>query len=49
MAALLAVIPLAHGGTAGAIVEASFALLIVAIALAAWVGSKKDDEEHDGN
>ena len=36
------------GGTAGAIVEASFALLIVAIALAAWVGSKKDDEEHNG-
>jgi hypothetical protein len=34
----------AHGGTAGAIVEASFALLIVALALAAWVGSKRDDE-----
>lgn len=39
---------LAHGGTAGAIVEASFALLVVALALAAWVGSKRDDEEQNG-
>jgi len=38
---------LAHGGTAGAIVEASFALLILALALAAWVGSRRDDEEPD--
>ncbi|HVD25221.1 MAG TPA: hypothetical protein VNB86_04435 [Gaiellaceae bacterium] len=38
---------LAHGGTAGAIVEASFALLIVALALAVWVGSRRDDEEQD--
>jgi hypothetical protein len=37
----------AHGGTAGAIVEASFALLIVALALAAWVGSKRDDDADD--
>jgi hypothetical protein len=45
--ALVEVTPLAHGGTAGAIVEVSFALLIVALALAAWVGSKRDDEEQD--
>jgi hypothetical protein len=35
---------LAHGGVAGAIVEVSIALLIVAIALAAWVGNRKEDE-----
>jgi hypothetical protein len=46
--ALLEVTVLAHGGTAGAIVEASFALLIVALALAVWVGSRRDDEEQDG-
>jgi hypothetical protein len=39
---------LAHGGTAGAIVEASFALLVIAIALAAWVGSRRDDEGENG-
>jgi hypothetical protein len=47
VAALLEVTVLAHGGTAGAIVEASFALLIVALALAVWVGSRRDDEEQD--
>jgi hypothetical protein len=35
---------LAHGGVAGAIVEVSIALLIVAIALAAWVGNRKEDD-----
>jgi hypothetical protein len=35
----------AHGGVAGAIVEASAALLIVAIALAVWIGNRKDGEE----
>jgi hypothetical protein len=35
----------AHGGLGGAIVEASAALLIVAIALAVWVGQRKDGEE----
>ena len=35
---------LAHGGVAGAIVEVSIALLIVAIALAAWVGNRKDEK-----
>jgi hypothetical protein len=35
---------LAHGGVAGAVVEVLFALLIVAIALAAWVGGRRDKE-----
>jgi hypothetical protein len=36
---------MAHGGVGGAIVEASAALLIVAIALAVWVGGRKDSQE----
>jgi hypothetical protein len=36
---------IAHGGVGGAIVEASAALLIVAIALAVWVGGRKDSQE----
>jgi hypothetical protein len=43
MAALVGLI--AHGGVGGAIVEASAALLIVAIALAVWVGGRKDGQE----
>jgi hypothetical protein len=35
---------LAHGGVAGAVVEVAFALMIVAIALAAWVGGRRDKE-----
>jgi hypothetical protein len=35
----------AHGGVAGAIAEVSAALLIVAIALAAWLGGRKDREQ----
>jgi hypothetical protein len=35
---------IAHGGTAGAVVEVSLALLIVAIALAVWVGGRRDEE-----
>jgi len=35
----------AHGGFSGAIVEVSAALLIVAIALAAWVGGRRDRKE----
>jgi hypothetical protein len=35
---------LAHGGVAGAVVELLFAVLIVAIALAAWVGGRRDKE-----
>jgi hypothetical protein len=34
----------AHGGVAGAVVEVLLALLIVAIALAAWVGGRRDKE-----
>ena len=34
----------AHGGVAGAIVELSAALLIVALAAAAWVGGRRDKE-----
>jgi hypothetical protein len=42
---LLAQGVLAHGGVAGAVVETAFALLIVAIALAVWVGNRRDDKE----
>ena len=34
----------AHGGVAGAIVELSAGLLIVALAAAAWVGGRRDKE-----
>jgi hypothetical protein len=34
----------AHGGVAGAVAELMFALLVVAIALAAWVGGRRDKE-----
>ena len=37
----------AHGGVAGAIVEASAALLIVALALAVWVGGRRDKEREE--
>ncbi|HEV2712888.1 MAG TPA: hypothetical protein VGU26_07310 [Gaiellaceae bacterium] len=43
MAALSELI-VAHGGVAGAVAELLFALLIVAIALAAWVGARRDKE-----
>jgi hypothetical protein len=43
MAALFGLV--AHGGVAGAVIEASAALLIVAIALAVWIGNRKDGEE----
>ena len=46
VAALLGLVPLfAHGGVAGAVVELTAALLIVAIALAVWAGGRKDGEE----
>jgi hypothetical protein len=46
VAALLGLVPLfAHGGVAGAVVELSAGLLIVAIALAVWVGNRKDEGE----
>jgi hypothetical protein len=45
VAAVLWLIPMfAHGGVAGAVVELSAALLIVAIAIAVWVGNRKDSE-----
>jgi hypothetical protein len=34
----------AHGGVVGAAVEVSFALLIVAIGVAAWLGARRDKE-----
>ncbi|HET8652064.1 MAG TPA: hypothetical protein VFM13_05785 [Gaiellaceae bacterium] len=43
LAPLLGVV--AHGGLVGALVEALAALLILAIALAAWVGQRRDGEE----
>ncbi len=49
MAALVGLIlsPLAHGGLGGAIVEASAAILIAALALAVWLRGRaeKDPEE----
>lgn len=45
MAAFGDLVPLAHGGTTGAVVETAFALLIVAIALAVWVGSRSDNKK----
>jgi hypothetical protein len=42
--AALGELVIAHGGVAGAVVETAFALLIVAIALAAWVGTRRDRE-----
>jgi hypothetical protein len=44
MAALGELMPVAHGGVAGAVVEVAFALMIVAIALAAWLGGRRDKE-----
>jgi hypothetical protein len=35
---------IAHGGTAGLAIEVALAGLIVAIALAAWVGGRRDKE-----
>jgi hypothetical protein len=35
---------IAHGGVAGAVVEVSLALLIVAIALAVWIAERKGKE-----
>ncbi len=35
---------LAHGGVTGAVVEVAFALMIVAVALAAWLGTRRDKE-----
>jgi hypothetical protein len=37
-------LPLAHGGTAGAIVELALVAGVVAIMLAVWVGKRRDTE-----
>jgi hypothetical protein len=40
--------PLAHGGTAGLVVEIASALAIVALGLAYWVGQRhKDSDDED--
>jgi adenine/guanine phosphoribosyltransferase-like PRPP-binding protein len=38
---------LAHGGTAGAIVELVLVAGVVAVMLAVWVGRRRDGEERD--
>jgi adenine/guanine phosphoribosyltransferase-like PRPP-binding protein len=45
MAALAWIDVLAHGGTAGAIVELALIAGVVAIMLAVWVGSRRDGEK----
>jgi hypothetical protein len=39
---------LAHGGVAGAVVEASIALLLVGLAAAVWLGRGDDEDDGDG-
>jgi adenine/guanine phosphoribosyltransferase-like PRPP-binding protein len=36
---------LAHGGTAGAIVELVLVAGVVAVMLAVWVGNRRDDKD----
>jgi hypothetical protein len=38
---------LAHGGVAGAIVEAMLALLLIGLAAAVWLGRGDDDEDDE--
>jgi hypothetical protein len=38
-------LPLAHGGTAGLVVEIASALAIVALGLAYWVGQRHKDSD----
>jgi hypothetical protein len=46
VAAVVGLVPLfGHGGVAGAVVELSAGLLIVAIALAVWLGGRRDGKE----
>jgi hypothetical protein len=40
----LAQLVVAHGGTTGAIVEASIAVGLVVLGLAAWIGSRRDGD-----
>jgi hypothetical protein len=44
---LLAHGPLAHGGVAGAVVEALLALLLVGLAAAVWLGRGEDEDDED--
>ena len=44
MAFVTGLIPLAHGGTVGLVVEVSAALGVVALGLAAWLGTRKERE-----
>jgi adenine/guanine phosphoribosyltransferase-like PRPP-binding protein len=44
MAALAGIDVLAHGGTAGAIVELALVVGVVAIMLAVWIGNRRDDK-----
>jgi hypothetical protein len=37
----------AHGGVAGAVVEAMLALLLVGLATAVWLGRSGDEDEDD--
>jgi hypothetical protein len=46
--AALTGVPLAHGGTAGLVVEIASALAIVALGLAYWVGQRHKDSEEVG-
>jgi hypothetical protein len=45
MAAVAGLDVLAHGGTAGAIVEFALILGVVAIMLAVWIGNRRDGEK----
>jgi hypothetical protein len=45
MAALAGIEVLAHGGTAGAIVELALIAGVVAIMLAVWVGNRRDSKD----
>jgi adenine/guanine phosphoribosyltransferase-like PRPP-binding protein len=38
---------LAHGGTAGAVVELLLVAGVVAVMLAVWVGRRRDGEDRD--
>jgi hypothetical protein len=47
-ALILAPDVLAHGGVAGAIVEALLALLLVGLAAAVWLGRGEDEDDDVG-
>jgi hypothetical protein len=44
VASVTGLIPLAHGGTIGLVVELSAAVGVVAIGFAAWLGARKERE-----